>query len=341
MPGSPGGKEPQTDNRRLAGRMSEGKSPACRMDARRMVAGLPERRSQDGRRFAGQVFDVPNPCRSALPRGREANGRSDQEGTGIGVSGRGQEGQESGCLRSTRLRLSAERGAVTRSKIRGDARVRRCLKWWPPPTMDRAEKTHGNEAQESIGLKTAATPDSTTDSSDEESLEVEPSNGPSQPSEIAVTRCLGRRNGGKAGVAVTRHGGRRGESSEGPETASRGKGAAVKRRVSGNDSNLRIGGGEEAESRVIGATKSRSSAGRGENRRGRQNGEGGAGRCWTTRIWTRAVYTMEGHLFENPEEDEAAPDAQSLDGVSRERSAMTRIGVATSGLQQESRSHGA
>jgi len=58
--------------------------------------------------------------------------------------------------------------------------------------MDQPGKTlEGNEAQESIGLKTAATPDSTTDSSDEESLEVVPSDGPSQPSHIAETRSCG------------------------------------------------------------------------------------------------------------------------------------------------------
>jgi len=31
---------------------------------------------------------------------------------------------------------------------------------------------------------------------------------------------------------------------------------------------------------------------------------------------TCEVISMEGHLFENPEEDEAAPDARSLGGVS-------------------------
>jgi len=41
--------------------------------------------------------------------------------------------------------------------------------------MDRSEKTlEGNEAQESIGWNSAATSDNTTDSSDEESLEVVP-----------------------------------------------------------------------------------------------------------------------------------------------------------------------
>jgi hypothetical protein len=60
--------------------------------------------------------------------------------------------------------------------------------------MDQPGKTlEGNEAQESIGLKTAATPASTTDSSDEESLEVVPSDGPSQPSRTAETRGAGRR----------------------------------------------------------------------------------------------------------------------------------------------------
>jgi hypothetical protein len=53
-PGSPGGKEPN------------GQSPACRKDVQRMVAGLPERRSQDGRRFAGKTSDRR---KRGLPRG--------------------------------------------------------------------------------------------------------------------------------------------------------------------------------------------------------------------------------------------------------------------------------
>ena len=38
----------RTDNRRLAGKMSNEWSPACRKDVRRMVAGSPERRPTDG-----------------------------------------------------------------------------------------------------------------------------------------------------------------------------------------------------------------------------------------------------------------------------------------------------
>jgi len=113
--------------------------------------------------------------------------------------------------------------------------------------MDRSENTlEGNEAQESIGWDSAATSDNTTDSSDEESLEVEPIAGPPSHQTSRRRGVWGGENGGKAGVVVTRHGGRRGENSEGPECASRGKSNAVKRGISGNGSNLRIGSGEES-----------------------------------------------------------------------------------------------
>jgi hypothetical protein len=83
----------------------------------RMVHENQREPNREGRRFAGQVFDVPNPRKVGAParvarpvgsretngrtqRGRDANGRSDQEGTDIGRNDRGQEGQDSDVPRS-------------------------------------------------------------------------------------------------------------------------------------------------------------------------------------------------------------------------------------------------
>ena len=81
MPGSPGGKEPQTDNRRLAGKMSAGKSPACRMDAQ-----------TDGRRLAGKTFAGWSPVRRKDVRQAEA-----------GLASWKSEGTVRSLLRSSRI----------------------------------------------------------------------------------------------------------------------------------------------------------------------------------------------------------------------------------------------
>jgi hypothetical protein len=74
-PGSPGGKEPNGQSPACR-KDVQGKSPACRMDARRMVAGLPERRPTDRNgaclvRSEGMVWSLLQPsrigpCRSLL-----------------------------------------------------------------------------------------------------------------------------------------------------------------------------------------------------------------------------------------------------------------------------------
>lgn len=161
----------------------------------------------------------------------------------------------------------------------------------------------GEEAQESIGSEDAATWTTTTDSTDDKSLEVAVGSQP--PSHHGTRRRVtwgvgdDKRREGRGG-AVTLPGGRRGENSEGPQSCESGK------------PNRRSNGAEVETARTPGSVLrmrpevERSTHGdRGRHRLAEQTVEvvkttraeqGGVGRHRTCH--TRAVETMEGRLFE-------------------------------------------
>lgn len=84
--------------------------------------------------------------------------------------------------------------------------------------MDRSEPLEGNEAQESSGWNSAVTSGNTTDSSDEESLEVEPRSGAGSRMDARADGRVKRLDGA---LPAIRH---RGDAVPGEEKRREGRG---------------------------------------------------------------------------------------------------------------------